>query len=116
MNTYKITNLTNTVGKREVKFNSSLSIEYIDNMLKKTVTVLPGESLYLTVPSLPLSVHKLRVKNLVAVTEVSAKELADMFTASKPKVVLPIVVSEETVFEGVNAEELARKSSRKKKE
>jgi|ERR1035437_2696355 hypothetical protein len=110
MNTYKITNLTNTAGKRDFKFNSSLDIEYVDNMIKKTAIVKPGASLYLTVPSLPMSIHKLRAKNLISVVEVSAKELADSMNNAKPKLA-PVVVKEE-----VTSEENSRKSSKKKKE
>ena len=120
MNTYKITNITDTAGKRDFKFNSSLNVEYVDNMMKKTVAIKPGASLYLTVADLPLSVHKLRIKNLVTVVEVSQGELESIMNKRKPKVVLP-VAQEETVFELVhpeelNAEETGRKSSRKKKE
>jgi hypothetical protein len=114
MNTYKITNLTNTAGKRDFRFNSSLDIEYVDNMIKKTVSVKPGASLYLTVSSLPMSVHKLRVKNLISVIEVSAKELADFMNNAKPKSA-PVAVK-ELVTEEVTAEETAKRSSRKKKE
>ena len=114
MNTYKITNLTNTAGKRDFKFNSPLNIDYIDKMIKKTVTIQPGASLYLTVPSLPISVHKLRAKNLISVVEVSAKELADFMNNAKPKSA-PVAVK-ELVTEEVTAEETAKRSSRKKKE
>ena len=114
MNTYKITNLTNTAGKRDFKFNSSLDIEYVDNMIRKIVTVKPGTSLYLTVPSLPMSIHKLRAKNLISVIEVSAKELADSINNAKPKSA-PVVVK-EFVTEEVTNEESSRKSNKKKKE
>lgn len=116
MNTYKITNLTNTAAKRDVKFNSSLNIDYVDNMIKKTVTVKPGESLYLTVAELPLSVHKLRVKNLVSVVEVSKRELENIMNASKPKVAATPVVAEMVVVEEVASEETTRRSSKKKKD
>jgi len=76
MNTYKITNITNTAGKRDFKFNTELDIEYIDNITKKTIKVKPGDTVYLTVSSLPLSVHRLRIKNLITVAEVSAAELS----------------------------------------
>ena len=115
MNTYKITNVTDTAGKRDFKFNSPLNIEYVDNMMKKTVTVYPGKSLYLTVADLPLSVHKLRIKNLVSVVEVSQNEVESLKNANKPKVVAP-VLAEVAVAEEVSAEETARKSSRKRKE
>jgi hypothetical protein len=116
MNTYKITNITNNAGKREFKFNSPLNVEYVDNLMKKTVVVKPGESLYLTVSDLPMSVHKLRIKNLVTVEEVSQGELESMMNAKKHKPVAAPVLAEVTVSEEVSAEETARKSSRKRKE
>jgi hypothetical protein len=108
MGTYKLTNVTNLAGKRDFKFNSVLDIEYIDNMMKKTVKLKPGDSLYLTVPTLPLSVHRLRVKKLIVVTEVSATELEKAQTAQpKPKeVVKESVVAKE--------DEAAKKTSKKK--
>jgi len=120
MNTYKITNITNTAGKRDFKFNSSLNVEYVDNMMKKTVAIKPGESLYLTVTSLPMSVHKLRVKNLVSVIEVSQSELESIKNEKKPKVAVaaPIIaeVAEVFVAEETSTEEIAKKSYKKKKE
>jgi len=87
MGTYKITNITNLAGKRDLKFNSILDIEYVDNMMKKSISVKPGDSIYLTIASLPLSVHRLRVKNLITVNEVGASELAAMQKVEKPKAV-----------------------------
>jgi len=74
MNTYKISNITNLLGKREPKFNSIVGIEYIDNRTKKVLKLKAGETVFLTVQSLPMSVHKLRIKNMVTVTEVSLPE------------------------------------------
>jgi hypothetical protein len=100
MNTYKITNLTNNAGKRDPKFNSTLDIDYVDAMMKKTVKVLPGESVYLQISTLPLSVHRLRVKKLICVTEISQSELKNtMATATKlrkpKKEVVEVVESTE---------------------
>jgi len=94
MNTYKITNLTNTAGKRDMKFNSSIDVEYVDNMIKKTATIRPGESLFLTVHTLPLSVHKLRARNLVSVVEVSEKELVKTMEDIMPKA-QPVMIDVE---------------------
>lgn len=94
MNTYKITNITNLAGKRDFKFNSELDIEYVDNITKKTIKVKAGDTVYLTVASLPLSVHRLRVKNLITVTEVSAVELAKTINEIKPMVEKKITVEE----------------------
>ena len=70
MNTYKITNITNQLGKRDTNFNMSLDIEYIENRAKKIFQLKSGESLVISVPaSLPLSIHRLRLKKLITVTE-----------------------------------------------
>ena len=80
MSTYKITNITNLLGKRDYKQNSVLDIEYVDEMLKKTIKLKAGDSLYLTVPTLPLSIHRLRVKKLITVTEVSPSDVEKLQT------------------------------------
>jgi hypothetical protein len=108
MNTYKITNITNLAGKRDFKFNSELDIEYVDNMIKKVVKVKPNESIFLTVETLPLSVHRLRVKNLVTITEISKNELNALLESKKPK---KAKVSTE---EGDVNEETPKKSTKKK--
>ena len=85
MSTYKITNITNSLGKRESKYNTTIEIDYIDNMTKKNVKVRAGDSVFLTAPTLPLSVQRLRLKNLVAVVEISLEELNEHISSTKPK-------------------------------
>ena len=93
MANYKITNITNTAGKRELGFNSILNIEYVDSMMKKTVKVKPGEVVFLKIHSLPLSVRKLRVKKLISVIEITDNELKNSMNINKPIVSpLPVVV------------------------
>jgi hypothetical protein len=113
MSTYKITNITNLAGKRDFKFNSELDIDYVDNMTRKTLKVKPGNSVYLTVATLPLSVHRLRVKNLIAVEEVSAIELAQLMKQSQPvKSKVKKEVEKETGEESF--EEHTKKGAKKK--
>ena len=88
MNTYKITNITNLSNKREFKHNSSLDITYVDNLKTNKVTIKAGETIFLRVNSLPMSVRKLRVENLVTVTEVGDIELEEVIDSKrKPKLV-----------------------------
>jgi hypothetical protein len=94
MSIYKITNITNLAGKRDFKYNSTLDVEYVDNMIKKVVKIKPGDNLFLTASTLPLSVHKLRIQNLVTVIEINGEELAKTVnalkkvTAKKPEMVI----------------------------
>jgi len=71
MNTYKITSNTNFLAKRDVKFNSTLNIDYIDNRTKKYVSLKAGETIFLTIQSLPLSIHKLRIRGMIIVDVVN---------------------------------------------
>jgi hypothetical protein len=85
MNIYKITNISQTLGKREFKFNSVLNIDYVDGLTKKTILIKPNETIFLRINSLPLSVQRLRMSNLITVAEVSEPELAKVMNDSKPK-------------------------------
>jgi hypothetical protein len=112
MSTYKITNITNfSTGKRDAKHNSTLDIDYVENMVKKTICVKPGNTVYLTTQRLPLSVHRLRVKGLITVSEISEIELSKLINESIPK-------SQKTINKNVNdsikVPEDSKKSERKK--
>jgi len=84
MATYKIKNITNLIGKRDSKFNTAVDIEYIDDRTKKVINLKAGDEVFLTVNSLPLSVHRLRIKKLIDISEVSAAELANSMQKTKP--------------------------------
>lgn len=85
MNTYKITNITDKLGKRDVNNNSTLNISFVDEMIPKTIPLKPSDVMYFTGEYLPLSVHRLRVKNLVSVIEISERELKDIQDTKKAK-------------------------------
>ena len=100
MNTYKITNITNLLAKRNRKFNTTIAIEYIDKMTKKIINIIPNNSVYLTVSTLPLSIHRLRIKNLIIVNEVAPAELAKTIKTNKvktPKIAKPKAVKKPIV-------------------
>jgi len=90
MGTYKITNITNLLGKRDYKYNSTLDVDYVDGLIKKKIKIKAGESVNLTIDNLPLSVHRLRVKNFIIVNEiekvVEVKQKKKKVVTSKPKV------------------------------
>jgi hypothetical protein len=110
MSTYRITNITNTAGKRDSKFNSNLDIEYVDSMTRKTMTIKPGNCVYLTVSSLPLSVHRLRIKNLITVEEIGATELAKLM--KQPQ--LKTKVKKETIENLKVIDDSSKKVQKKK--
>jgi len=119
MSTYKITNITNTLGKRNSKHNSNLDIEYVDEMTKKKITIKPNDCVYLTTISLPLSVHRLRVKKLITVVEVSENELKQFLntnetTKTKEKKIEKPKAKSAVEFSVEESEDIERKSVKKK--
>jgi hypothetical protein len=99
MGIYKITNITNRIERRQNSYNSSVEIEYVNNMEKKNIVLRAGEVLFMDIVSLPVSIHKLRAKNLISVIEASRNEMNSDSTIkankSKPKVVIPELVAVE---------------------
>ncbi len=114
MSTYKITNITNTVEKRNAKHNSILNVEYVDGMEKKNVSIKPNETIFITISSLPLSVQRLRVKNLISVIEIDSKELNKAINETKPKVVQTVKSSNDAESKLKEREKQYHSSSKKK--
>lgn len=112
MSTYKITNITNTIEKRNVKHNSILNVEYVDGMEKKIIEIKPNETIFITIPTLPLSVQRLRVKNLVSVTEIDSNELNKAINVTKSK---PINTVKSSEIESKSKEKQYYSSKKKSK-
>jgi hypothetical protein len=85
MNIYKITNITDKLGKRDNNYNNILKISYVDEMVKKNIELKPNNTIYFKANSLPLSVQKFKIKNLVSVNEISEKEFNDIKQNKKTK-------------------------------
>ena len=92
MSTYKIINISNLVGTREPSYNTTVDIDYVEEMSVINTKLKPGEVMYMNIPTLPMSVHKLRTKGLVDVIEINSKEAS---LAAKPKISPPVVKKED---------------------
>jgi hypothetical protein len=68
MNTYKITNKTKELEKRSPYFNTDVILNYVDGMLNKKIVLKPEKFVYLTINSLPISIHRLQLDGLVQIT------------------------------------------------
>lgn len=118
MSTFKITNITNLLGKRDQKYNSILNIEYVDNMKKKTITIKPNETKYLTIHRLPISAHVMRVKNLITVTEVSAAEIMHAMNniAQKSQKTVTSQSNQNEITDDMSKKQNKKKTTRKEDE
>ena len=112
MKTFKITNITNNVNKRDPKYNSVVNIEYIDNRTKKTILLKAGEDVFLVTESLPLSVHRLRIKKLIEISETNTVEMNK--TTNKPKPPKKKVDTKKTVRSESGSSDMPKKVISKK--
>lgn len=85
MITYKITNITSTFNKRDVKFNSIVNIDYVDNMMQKHIKIMPNNVAYLTIGSLPIVVSKLSMSGVIDVVELTDKQFEDISAEHKAR-------------------------------
>jgi len=99
MGIYKITNTTNKIDKRQQGFNSLVLIDYVNNMEKQSKPLNAGETLFIEISALPISIHKLRAKNMISVSEASRSEmLSNVSTVYKQLVpVEPVVVEKPSI-------------------
>jgi len=120
MNIYKITNITNLKDKRDVKKNSTLDVEYIDNMVKKTIKIKPKETKFLKLHTLSLSIRKLKINNLITISEVTEKELFDALIEVEKKEINKkkenkLATNKTTTNKTTTSKKSTKKSSEKKK-
>ena len=73
---YKITSLTSKLAKRHSDKSATLKIAYRDRFTEKEHSLPAGGTLYISSPSLPINLHKLRMKKLISVVELR-KDLHD---------------------------------------
>lgn len=107
MGMYKIKNLTDSFGKRDADYNKVVSFQISNGLMKKTITIDPGNELYIELKMLPLDLQRLRIKKVISVTEIGNLEynlkLRTQQAKNKPTIIkedkLDIVDNTSTVDE-----------------
>lgn len=115
MSNYKITNITNSLGKRDLMYNSSVDVEYVSGLDKIKYILQPNETLYLKIDSLPLSVHKLRMKKFVIVSEIDSQTMASEYNKKNIKPINPIILPVKDIkIENIEDNNIAESKKTKK--
>ena len=68
---YKITSLTSKLAKRHADKDATLKIAYRSKFSEKEHLLPVGGILYISSPSLPINLHKLRMKKLISIVELN---------------------------------------------
>lgn len=71
---YKIKNITNLLGKRDINKNKTLSIDFNNKFEKTTFTLKVNDVLYISLPTIPINLHQLRMKSFITITQISENE------------------------------------------
>lgn len=90
MAVYKITNITNLFGRRDINYNTVVDITYVDSMTVKHIKISPSETIYLKISSIPLSARTLNVKKMITILEVSENEMRTMFAEKNKATIIPV--------------------------
>lgn len=85
MGKYRIKNLTDSFGKRDADYNKVVSFQVSNGLMKKTITIEPGDELFIELKILPLDLQRLRIKNIVTVTEIGNLEFNSRLKAEQNK-------------------------------
>lgn len=85
MGKYRIKNLTDSFGKRDADYNKTVSFQVSNGLMKKIITIEPGDELYIELKILPLDLQRLRIKNVIAVTEIGNLEFNSRLKAEQNK-------------------------------
>lgn len=85
MGYYRIINITNRLGKRDINKDRELSVEYNIGFTKRIHKIKSGDELIISSKSLPVSAHQLRLKGLVNVIEISENEFTKLQKPSAGK-------------------------------
>jgi hypothetical protein len=71
---FKIKNITNTLNGKHPSFNTTIDVKYNIKFRWYTQKIRPDQETILAVNDLPLELHKLRIKGLINVIQISDNE------------------------------------------
>lgn len=94
---YKVKSVTNTLGKRDINKDNVLDIEYVIGLEKKTFKLNAGGILYMSCNNLPISLHKLRMKKLIQIIEISENEFLSKQKNDNKTQIVPIIPVKEDI-------------------
>lgn len=112
MANYKITNITKSLDKRNPNYNSIVTIEYPENMLKKNVTINPDNQIVMVLSSLPQSITHLRMNKAIMVEEINEFQVNKLMDKQKP-LEIPVETGAEIYAEAVIEVPIEKHSSKK---
>jgi hypothetical protein len=94
MRYYKIQNITDTLNKRDIKYNLNLSIKYVNNMNNIEYILEPGKILYLQIKTLPTKIYNLKFKGMAVIEELDYGKFKKLLKIQNKKVTEKIEVKE----------------------
>jgi len=74
MRTYKITNITNTLNKRNLYYNKTLDIEFPYDMKDQKVNLKPNDNIIFKTHHIPFNIQKLKIQGLVMIDDITRTE------------------------------------------
>lgn len=81
MGYYKLKNITNTLGKRDMNLNTVQNITFKDIIGVNNIALNPGSEIIIEATYLPVSAQKLRADGLITVVEIDKNAYQKLLNA-----------------------------------
>lgn len=95
MGFYKIQNITNLLGKRHAKLNTTQIIDVADSYKNQKFNLAPADEFVIESNFLPISLHKLRTEGLISVIEIDKNTYINVINEISKKKSNPVAISTE---------------------
>jgi len=85
MGYYKIKNVTNDLGKRHGKVNTTQTIEFKDIISANSIAIAPGAEITVEANYLPITAQKLRTEGLITIVEIDKNTYQKMLNTQETR-------------------------------
>lgn len=115
MGYYKIKNITNDLGKRHGKVNTTQTIEFKDIISVNSISIAPGAEITVEANYLPITAQKLRTEGLITIVEIDKNTYQKMLNNQESKKRVEKVASAQQPAKVSDSEDKVKKYKQKNK-
>lgn len=96
---FKITNITNTLSKRESKYNTDVEFNIGNGIKYEKIIIKPGQLSFVECRQIPISVYKLKLNGLILIEDSNHNEYNQLTYKPKSKIVINEIKSSNEINE-----------------
>lgn len=115
MGYFKIKNVTNELGKRHGRFNTTQKIDFKDIIYSNSIDIPAGGEITIETVYLPVSAQKLRTEGLITIVEIDKNTYQKMLNTQEAKKQEVKISNNQSQTESIESEDKTKKFKQKSK-